>query len=146
MGLFDIFKKKGEPLAPAAPVAESVENAEAPKVKKPRTPRKPKVVPVALTAKEIATEKNEPYVSIVSIEVDADNIGSGAFELDWNDKFIVSLVRAGYVGRDDQQIVDQWFQEICRNVVSEAFEQEQADPIQRQSSRRKIDPTRTEFS
>jgi hypothetical protein len=136
MGLFDIFKKKDEAL-----VTEVIQE---PKVKKPRAPRKPKVVPVitpvALTAKEIATEKNEPYIT------DPDNIGNGAFELDWNDKFIVSLVRAGYVGRDDQQIVDQWFQEICKNVVSEAFEQEQSDPIQRQSTRRRLDPDRTEFS
>jgi hypothetical protein len=144
MGLFDIFKKKDEP---SALVPEVIQE---PKVKKPRAPRKPKVVPVitpvALTAKEIATEKNEPYITVVGIEVDPDNIGNGAFELDWNDKFIVSLVRAGYVGRDDQQIVDQWFQEICKNVVSEAFEQEQSDPIQRQSTRRRLDPDRTEFS
>jgi hypothetical protein len=128
MGLFDVFKKKEE-----TPVAE-------PKASKPR---KAKVVK---TAKELATEQNEPYINIVSIEVDPANIGNGAFELDWNDKFVANLVRAGFKGKTDQQIVDQWFQEICRNVVSEAYEQEQADPEQRTANRRRLDNNRTEFS
>jgi hypothetical protein len=128
MGLFDVFKKKEE-----KPVAEL----------KAKKPRKAKVVK---TAKDLATEQNEPYVNIVSIEVDPANIGNGAFELDWNDKFVANLVRAGYKGKTDQQIVDQWFQEICRNVVSEAYEQEQADPEQRTATRKKIDDNRAEFS
>jgi hypothetical protein len=130
MGLFDVFKKKDEkPVAVAEPKAKK--------------PRKAKVVK---TAKDLATEQNEPYVNIVSIEVDPNNIGNGAFELDWNDKFVANLVRAGYKGKTDQQIVDQWFQEICRNVVSEAYEQEQADPEQRTATRKKIDDNRAEFS
>ena len=133
MGLFDVFKKKEE--APPPPVVEAE-----PKVKKPRKAKAVK------SAKDIATEQNEPYVNIVSIEVDPDNIGNGAFELDWNDKFVAKLVRAGYKGKTDHQIVDQWFQEICRNVISEAYEQEQADPEQRTATRRKIDDNRTEFS
>ena len=132
MGLFDVFKKKEEKPV-EKPAAE-------PKAKKPR---KAKVVK---TAKDLATEQNEPYVNIVSIEVDPANIGNGAFELDWNDKFVANLVRAGYKGKTDQQIVDQWFQEICRNVVSEAYEQEQADPEQRTATRKKIDDNRAEFS
>lgn len=150
MGLFDkIFGKSSTEVAinkveAPAPVVETV--AEKPKVvKKPRKPKKPATV--TKTAKEIATEKNEPWVSILSVELDTSNIGSGAFELDWNDKFVANLVRAGYKGKTDQQIVDQWFQDICRNVVLENFEQEQADPEQRVSSvRKKIDGDRTEFS
>ena len=132
MGLFDVFKRKEEK-PEEKPMAE-------PKSKKPR---KAKVVK---TAKDLATEQNEPYVNIVSIEVDPANIGNGAFELDWNDKFVANLVRAGYKGKTDHQIVDQWFQEICRNVVSEAYEQEQVDPEQRTATRRKIDDNRSEFS
>jgi len=108
--------------------------------KKERKPRKVK------TAKEIATENGEPWVDIVSVELDPENIGNGAFELDWNDKFIAKLVRAGYKGKTDQQIVDQWFQDVCRNVVLETFEQEQADPDRRQLNRRRLDNDRTEFS
>lgn len=150
MGLFDkIFGKPSTEVAitkaeAPAPVVETV--TEKPKVaKKPRKPKKPEVV--TKTAKDIATENNEPWVSIINVDLDPSNIGSGAFELDWNDKFVANLVRAGYKGKTDQQIVDQWFQDVCRNVVLENFEQEQADPEQRLSSmRKKIDGDRTEFS
>ena len=79
--------------------------------------------PTVKTPKEIATDKNEPWVSVLSVELDPDNIGNGAFELDWNDKFITNLVRAGYKGKDDVQMVDQWFQDVCRNVLAENYEQ-----------------------
>jgi len=101
---------------------------------------------VKKTPKEIATEKGEPYVAILNVELDPNNIGSGAFELDWNDKFIANLVKAGYKGKTDQQIVDQWFQEVCRNVILENFEQEMADPDLRQPRSRKLEGGRTEFS
>jgi hypothetical protein len=107
MGMFDIFKKK----KPA-------------KVEAPREPKAPKK-----TEKEIATEKGEPWVGILSMDIDPDNMHQGAFELDWNDKFVANLVRAGYQGKPDDtdaEIVDRWFQNICRHVVMETWEQEQA--------------------
>lgn len=105
MGLFDRFKKKAEPEVKSAPKPKKVEK----------------------TAKELATEKGEPWVNIESIELDPDNIGNGAFELDWNEFFVAKLVRSGYKGKDDQQIVDQWFQDVCRHVVLETFEQYEAN-------------------
>ena len=81
---------------------------------------------VSANAKEAATRRGEPYVSVVSVELDQDNVGNGAFELDWNDIFVAKLIRAGYEGKDDAQIVDRWFQNICRHVVMETWEQEQA--------------------
>jgi hypothetical protein len=107
MGMFDVFKKK----KPA-------------KVEAPREPKVPKK-----TEKEIATEKGEPWVGILSMDIDPDNMHQGAFELDWNDKFVANLVRAGYQGKPDDtdaEIVDRWFQNICRHVVMETWEQEQA--------------------
>ena len=83
------------------------------------------------TPKEIATAKGEPYVSILSMDVDPEDINNGAFELDWNEKFIANLVRAGYQQKSDEEehvIVDRWFQNVCRNVALETYEQEQADP------------------
>jgi len=103
MGLFDRFKKKPVP---------------APKVE-PKAKKK--------TAKEIATENKEPYVDIVSVELDPENIGQGSFEIDWNDYFVAKLVRSGYKGKDDEQIVDQWFQDVCRHVVLETYEQYDAN-------------------
>ena len=113
MGLFDRFKKKPE-----------VEVKEAPKVE----PKEPK--PKKKSEKDIATEKGLPWVSVVQVELDPDNIGNGAFELDWNDKFVTNLVRAGYQsrpGEEDSAIVDRWFQDVCRNVVMENFEQWEAN-------------------
>ena len=109
MGLFDIFKKKPGP----AP--------------KPRAEPKPKVP--EKTEKEIATEKGEPWVTVLSMDVDPNNLHQGAFELDWNDAFVARLVKAGYMMKredTDADIVDRWFQNVCRHVVMETWEQEQA--------------------
>ena len=107
MGLFDLFKKKKHA-----------------KVETPKEPKAPKK-----TEKEIATEKGEPWVGILRMDIDPENMHQGAFELDWNDKFVANLVRAGYQMKPadtDAEIVDRWFQNICRHVVMETWEQEQA--------------------
>ena len=98
------------------------------------------------TPKELATERGEPYVEILSMDIAPNDPSQGAFELDWNDKFVSNLVRAGYQGKTDQDIVDNWFKAICRNVVLETYEQEQADPEIRASNRRDLGNGRTEIS
>lgn len=78
------------------------------------------------SAKDIATENDEPYVAIIGIELDPENVGNGAFELDWNDKFITQLVRAGYQSKPNEAedvIIDRWFQTICKNIAMENYEQ-----------------------
>ena len=75
------------------------------------------------TPKDLATERGEPWVSVLNVELDPENIGNGAFELDWNDKFIANLVRAGYKGKTDSEMVDQWFQTVCKNILAENYEQ-----------------------
>ena len=105
------------------------------------------------TAKEIATEAGEPYVAILSVELDPDNIGNGAFELDWNDKFIANLVRAGYQSKpneEDSVIVDRWFQIVCKNIAMETFEQWETnqpyDARPRVSDRKNLGDGRSEAS
>lgn len=78
--------------------------------------------------KATATERGEPYVAILSFELDPENPGSGAFELDWNEHFIKQLWRSGYRDENENDMVDRWFQDICRNVVLESYEKEMADP------------------
>ncbi len=107
MGLFDRFKKK--PQKPAEPKEKSE------KVKK--------------TEKELATERGEPYIAILSMDINPDNLHEGSFELDWNSIFVTRLVKAGYMMKEtdtDADIVDRWFQNVCRHVVMETFEQEEA--------------------
>ena len=112
MGFFDRFKKKPEPVA-----KEEKEKV----IRVPKMPEK--------TAKELATEKGEPYVAIVTMDIDPNNLHQGAFELDWNEIFIARLVKAGYMMKPtdaDSDIVDRWFQNVCRHVVMETWEQEEA--------------------
>ncbi len=106
--------------------------AEAPKVEAPKKPREKKQP--ELTAKEKATQAGEPYINVLSMELDPNNIHEGAFELDWNSIFITQLVKAGYMKKKedtDQDIVDRWFQDVCRNIALEMYEQVQADPDNR---------------
>ena len=93
-----------------------------------------------------ATAAGQPWIEILSMELNPDDPGQGAFELDWNDKFVANLIRAGYQGKTDQDIVDNWFQTVCRNVALETYEQYQADPSNRKSNRRDLGDGRTEVS
>lgn len=116
MGMFDFIKKKIAPPAKKKPIAEVAQKQ-------------------TKSAKDTATEKGEPYVAILAMDVDPENISQGAFELDWNEKFIADLVRHGYMMNPkdtDADIVDRWFTNVCRNIVLETWEQEQAmNPIMR---------------
>tara|TARA_B110000090_G_scaffold120502_1_gene133886 strand:- start:270 stop:683 length:414 start_codon:yes stop_codon:yes gene_type:complete len=92
-----------------------------------------------LSEKEIATRAGEPWVSILDMQLDPADINNGAFEMDWNDKFVLNLIKAGYKEKDDdndEKIVDRWFQQVCRNIALEVYEQEQADP----HNRKDVDP------
>jgi len=104
-----------------------------PTITKARRQRKPKSNPtnLALSEKDEATRKGEPWVGVLAIELDPNNLGNGSFNLDFNEIFVARLVKAGYKGKTDFDIVDQWFNSICRNVIAEAFEQEMADPDKR---------------
>lgn len=74
-----------------------------------------------LTAKERATRRKEPWVSVLDTHVNKDNIRNGFFELDWNEYFIVQLREAGYGfdGDKEEEIVDRWFRDIVRNILAE---------------------------
>ena len=98
MGIFDRFKKTP---------------------KKPAEPKEKKERPTK-SAKDIATEAGEPYVAILGMEVDPENLHQGSFELDWNSIFVTRLVKAGYMMKEtdtDADIVDRWLQNVCRHVV-----------------------------
>ena len=123
--------------------------------KKPEVKAEPKSEPKTKkkSAKELATEAGEPYISVVSIELDSDDVGNGAFELDWNDLFVAKLVKAGYMQKKDDtdaEMVDRWFQSICRNILNENFEQWEAnqpvDSRPRRVDRNDLGNGRTEIS
>lgn len=131
--MFDFLKKKSK---------------EEPKEEKPK-----KVKEKSKTAKELATEAGEPYINVVSVDLDPDDVGNGAFELDWNEIFIARLVKAGYMMKEtdtEADIVDRWFQSVCRNILNENFEQWEAnqpvDSRPRRVDRNDLGNGRTEIS
>jgi hypothetical protein len=132
------------------PVAKKTVAAKKPAAKKTVTPKTKKIDFTGMTPRQIADAKGEPWVSVVQVELDPDNIGNGAFELDWNDKFITNLVRSGYKGKDDSALVDQWFADVCKNVIAENYEQWEAnqpmDARPRVMDRRDLGDGRTEVS
>lgn len=70
--------------------------------------------------KTLANIDNEPWVKVVDVQFeDPKNPGSGFFELDWNQAFVQKLTDAGYSGREDSDIVDQWFNDLCRGVAGD---------------------------
>ena len=135
-----------KPVAKKVPVKKTVTK---PVAKKTATTKK-KIDFTGMTPRQVADAKGEPWVSVVQVELDPDNIGNGAFELDWNEKFITNLVRAGYKGKTDSDMVDLWFQDVCKNVIAENFEQWEAnqplDSRPREINRRDIGDGRSEVS
>lgn len=137
MGLFDAIGLFG--------FGDKKLKQEAPKEKKPPKEKKQP----ELSAKDKATQAGEPYVNVISMELDPNNIHEGAFELDWNSMFITQLVKAGYMKKKDdtdQDIVDRWFQDICRTIVLEQYEQSIADPDMRNIRSKDIGGGRSEIS
>jgi len=103
-------------------------------------PKKKKAEPT-LSPKEEATKNGEPYVAILKVELDPNDINNGAFELDWNDKFLANLIKQGYKKdpKDtENEIIDRWFQTVCRNIALEIYEQRVADPENRRDDMRVI--------
>jgi hypothetical protein len=130
MGMFDFFKKKVEPPQKKKPLADAAQKQ-------------------TKSAKQIADEKGESYINILSMELDPGNLNYGSFELDWNEKFIADLVRHGYMmspNDTDADIVDRWFTTVCRNIVLETYEQEQAINPTRVVKTRNIGDGRSEVS
>ncbi len=74
-------------------------------------------------AKAQATKKKEPYIEVIGLDIDANNPVQGAFELDWNEYFVEELRSKGFNGATDEDIVDQWFNQVCKNVALSTWEQ-----------------------
>ena len=57
------------------------------------------------------------------MELNPETANAGYIELDWNDKFVEFLHNNGYTGQNDEDVVNKWFNDVCRTVLL----QEQAD-------------------
>ena len=71
--------------------------------------------------KEYATRRKEPWVSVLDVKVNEQNVRNGFFEMDWNKYFIEQLIKAGYGEEADpeEEIVDRWFRDIVYNMLAD---------------------------
>ena len=65
------------------------------------------------------TKSEEPMVKVLQVNVNPDNPKNGFFELDWNNEFVNMLKQNGYSGESEEEIVDRWFQSLCRTIGNE---------------------------
>ena len=64
-------------------------------------------------------KSEEPWVKVLDMNVNPSNPKNGFFELDWNDEFVNNLKQHGYQGNSDEEIVDRWFQTLCKTIGNE---------------------------
>ena len=65
------------------------------------------------------SKSEEPMVKVIKLHVQPENPRNGFFELDWNDEFVNMLRQSGYQGETQEEVVDRWFQTLCRTVGNE---------------------------
>lgn len=72
--------------------------------------------------KEIATLRNEPWIRVINDGLVKTHEGIGFdFEFDWNTQWIEFLNDHGYFGASEEEVVNQWFQALCRAEASESM-------------------------
>jgi len=122
--MFGLFGKKKESTTPA------------PKTKAPKSKK---------TEKEIATENGKIYFKVLSFDFDEENPTDGSFELDWNVYAVNKLREMGYPGQTDEDVVDNYFTYVCRNIALETYEKEMGDPNNRIVERNDLGDGRAEY-
>jgi hypothetical protein len=75
--------------------------------------------------KKVATLNGDPYIKVVNLDLDEKSPGAGFFELDFNEHFVEYLANSGYEGVEPDEIVDNWFNDLCQNIVMEGLEDEE---------------------
>jgi hypothetical protein len=71
--------------------------------------------------KAYATRRKEPWISVLDVKFNEENVRNGFFEMDWNEYFIQQLLQAGYGEPADpeEEVVDRWFRDIVFNMLQE---------------------------
>lgn len=85
-----------------------------------------------------------PHVEILKFDFDPANPKIGSLELDWNKEFIKLLIEHGYRGNSDEELVDKWLNDVCRNIALSSSDIMQ-DNI-RYIQRKDLGDGKTEFS
>ena len=85
---------------------------------KDKIPKKEKT-PLKEPLKSKKKKGPEPWVKVLNMDVNPNNPKNGFFELDWNKEFVNNLQQHGYQGDTEEQIVDKWFQTLCKTIGNE---------------------------
>ncbi len=70
-------------------------------------------------SKEQANILEKPWVNVVSVGFDKNNVQDGFFELDWNKWFIKVLEESEFQGISEEDLVNHWLQTVCQNIALE---------------------------
>ena len=73
--------------------------------------------------KKVAEIREEPFINVLEMGVNPEDAKVGFIELDWNDHFVKMLHANGYTGTSDEEVVNEWFNDLCRTILF----QERAD-------------------
>jgi len=115
LSIFNWFKKKEikqqEVEIPAVLISQD-DQAKPKKLRKPRV-KKEKIPPAP---------KAEPKVDILKFDFDPADPKLGSIELDWNSEFVELLIKHGYIGNSEEEIVDRWLNDVCKNIASNEFQ------------------------
>jgi hypothetical protein len=68
-------------------------------------------------------DNNEPWVNVINTNFDEGNPNQGFMELEWNAAFIAFLKQHGYTGKNDEEVVDKWFTDLCKNIGAQMDEE-----------------------
>ena len=86
-------------------------------------------------------EGKEPWVNVVNTNFDEGNPNHGFMELEWNKPFIDFLREHNYEGKTDEEVVDKWFTDLCKNIGGQLDEEAKfvADADKLPKRRKRID-------
>lgn len=107
------------------------------KANRPKIKKKPIEIPPD-------NDISKPDVKILKFDFDPANPKIGSLELDWNKQFIKLLIDHGYRGNSDEELVDKWLNDVCRNIALNSSEMLQ-DNV-RYIQRKDLGDGKTEFS
>lgn len=102
--------------------------------------KKPATAPTERKPKN-PKDSNEPWVNVVDTKFEEGNPKQGFMELEWNAAFIEFLKTHGYQGKTDEEIVDRWFTDLCKNIGAQMDEESKfvADADILPKRRKKVD-------
>lgn len=86
-------------------------------------------------------ESNQPWVNVINTNFDEGNPKQGFMELEWNKAFIHFLREHGYTGNTEEELVDKWFTDLCKNIGAQMDEETKfvADADVLPKKRKKVD-------